>query len=29
MEDYEKNKKNLKNGQKVKVAGRNAVHQAE
>jgi len=29
MEDYEKAKKGLKDGQKVKVAGRNAVHQAE
>jgi len=29
MEDYEKAKKSLKNGQKVKVAGRNAVHQTE
>lgn len=29
MEDYEKAKKGLKDGQKVKVAGRNAVHQTE
>ena len=29
MEEYEKAKKDLKNGQKVRVAGRNAVHQAE
>lgn len=29
MEEYEKAKKNLKDGQKVRVAGRNAVHQAE
>ena len=29
MEDYEKAKKGLKDGQKVKVAGRNAVHQSE
>jgi len=29
MEEYEKAKKGLKNGQKVRVAGRNAVHQAE
>jgi hypothetical protein len=29
MEEYEKAKKSLKDGQKVRVAGRNAVHQAE
>ena len=29
MEEYEKAKNTLKNGQKVRVAGRNAVHQAE
>jgi hypothetical protein len=29
MEEYEKAKKGLKDGQKVRVAGRNAVHQAE
>jgi len=29
MEEYEKSKNTLKNGQKVRVAGRNAVHQAE
>ena len=29
MEDYEKAKKGLKDGQKVRVAGRNAVHQSE
>jgi hypothetical protein len=29
MEEYEKAKKTLKDGQKVRVAGRNATHQAE
>ena len=29
MEEYEKSKNGLKDGQKVRVAGRNAVHQAE
>jgi hypothetical protein len=29
MEEYEKSKKTLKDGQKVRVAGRNATHQAE